>query len=83
MILDVHGEMALATAKWDSFRHGPAGEGAMPLEPEVVVEPPRRMPLNDEAKTLARRLRVSERLRRLAGLPAPAVLVEAHLWIVA
>jgi hypothetical protein len=55
----------------------------MPLEPEVVVEPPRRMPLNDEAKPLARRLRVSERLRRLAGFPATAVLVEAHLWIVA
>ncbi len=55
----------------------------MTLESKVVMEAPRGMSLDDEPWLIANRLRLPERLRRLARLPAASVLVQAHLWIVA
>jgi hypothetical protein len=83
MILDVHREVPLTAAKRDPFWHGPAGERTVPLEPEVVVKPPRRVSLNDETGLQSFSLRLPEGLASLVGLPPTAVLVEAHLWIVA
>jgi hypothetical protein len=83
VILDVHREMALAMAERYPFRHRPARQSAVSLEPEIVVEPSRRVPLNDEARLVRWRFYLPERLRRLVGLSPPAVLVQAHLWIVA
>ena len=83
MILDVHGEMALSAAERDPFWHGPARQGPVALESKVVVEAPCGMSLDDEPWLIANRLRLPERLRRLARLPAASVLVQAHLWIVA
>jgi hypothetical protein len=83
VILDVHREMALAMAERYPFRHRPARQSAVSLEPEIVVEPSRRVPLNDEARLVRWCLCLSEGLRRLVGPPTAAVLVQAHLWIVA
>jgi hypothetical protein len=47
------------------------------------MEPPCVVPLHDEAQLCARLLLLPERLWRLAALTASAILVEAHLWIVA
>jgi hypothetical protein len=58
MVLDVHGEVALAGLERDALRHRPAGEGTVALEAEVVVEPARVVALDDE-----------DRLLRLSGLP--------------
>ena len=49
VILDVDGEMPLALLQRHALRHGPAREGAVPLEPEVVVEAAGGVPLDDEA----------------------------------
>ena len=48
MVLDVNGEMALTGLERDAVRHRPAGERAVPFEPEVVVEPARVVALDDE-----------------------------------
>jgi len=83
VILDVYGKMTLAAAKRNSFRHCPARQGAVSLEPKVVVKPSRRVALDDEAWLIPGGSGLPERLGRLARLPAPAVLAQAHLWIVA
>jgi len=83
MVLDVDCKMPLALLQRNAFRHRPARERTSALEPEVVVEAPRGMPLDHEAKLLGVALFGAERLRRLPRIPLPAVLVEAHLWIVA
>jgi hypothetical protein len=48
MILDVHREMLLPRLERHAFRHRPAREGAVPLQPEVVVEPAGVVALDDE-----------------------------------
>ena len=83
MVLDVHREMALALAQRDSLRHRPARESAVSLEPEVVVEATRVVPLDHEARPVAGVVAASERLRCLPRTALTPVLVEAHLWIVA
>ena len=83
VVLDVHREMTLSAPERDALRHGPARERTVALEPEVVVEPPRRVPLDDEPRPLALASDASERLRRLPRTALAPVLVEAHLWIVA
>ena len=55
VILDVHRERALARLEGDALRHRPRGERAVPLEPEVVVEAPRVVALDDEDRLLAPR----------------------------
>ena len=83
VILDVHGEMPLPAPERNPFRHGPAGERPVALEPEVVVQPPRGMALDHEARSLVRPVAPVERLGRPVAAALTAVLVEAHLWIVA
>ena len=65
VVLDVDGERALARLERHALRHRPARERAVALEPEVVVEPPRVVPLDDEDRPLPARLpRRAGRLRR-------------------
>ena len=54
VILDVDGERALAGLERHALRHRPRGERAVPLEPEVVVEAPRVVALDDEDRRLRR-----------------------------
>src|SRR5207244_6245760 len=61
MVLDVHGEVLLARLERHALRHRPARERAVALEAEVVVEPPRIVPLDDEDRLLAALL-AAERL---------------------
>jgi hypothetical protein len=83
MILDVDGEMPLPAPQRDALGHRPARQRAVPLEAEVVVQPPRVVPLDDEARLLGAPLLRAERLWRPAGVPFLPVFVERHLWIVA
>ena len=83
VILDVHRQVTLTAAKRDPFRDGPARQDAVPFEPKVVVEPPRSMSLDDETWPISDRLGLPERLGRVTRLPTLAILVQAHLWIVA
>ena len=77
VILDVDGQMALARAERKPLRHRPARERPVPLEPEVVVEAPGVVALDDEAPRILR-ARAAERLRRLAGVAPTPVVVEAR-----
>jgi hypothetical protein len=52
MILDVDGERAPARLERNALGHRPGGERAVALEPEVVVEPPRLVALDDEERPL-------------------------------
>ena len=52
MVLDVDGEVLLAGLERHAFRDRPAGERAVPLEPEVVVQPPRVVALDHEDRRL-------------------------------
>ena len=73
MVLDVDREVLLAGLERDAFRHRPRGEDAVALEPEVVVQPPRVVPLNDEDRRPASGGAVAFGLRRAS--PAwPATL---------
>ncbi len=83
VVLDVHGEMPLAPAERNALGYGPARERTVSLEPEVVVEAPGRVALDHEAGSIRARGGHAERLGRLAPIALSAVLVEAHLWIVA
>ncbi len=83
VILDVDGEMALACPKRDTFRHRPARERTVPLEPKVVVETARGVPLHDETRRCDIAVILAEGLRGLPGSALLPVLLEAHLWIVA
>ena len=77
VILDVDGEPALAGLERHALRHRPARERAVPLEPEVVVEPPRGVALDDEDRAAAAGL-TAERLRRRARIALAPILVEAQ-----
>ena len=48
VVLDVHGEPAVTRVERDALGDGPARQGAVTLETEVVVEPPCVMALDDE-----------------------------------
>ena len=52
VVLDVDGERALAGLERHALRHGPGGERAVALEPEVVVEAARVVALDDEDRRL-------------------------------
>jgi hypothetical protein len=83
VVLDVHRQVTLAAAKRDPFRDGPARQDTVPFEPKVVVEPPRSVSLDDETRPISDRLGLTERLGSVTRLPTLAILVQAHLWIVA
>jgi hypothetical protein len=53
MVLDVYGEMLFTRLEWHALRHRPRGEGPVALEPKVVVESSRIVPLHDEDRLLA------------------------------
>ena len=48
MVLDVHGQLAGGRIERRPLRDGPAGQHAVDLQPEVVVQAPRAMALDDE-----------------------------------
>ena len=81
MVLDVHGEVALARLERDALRHRPARERTVPLEPEVVVEPPRSVPLDDEDRLLLPLLAAGERLRCALRIAFVPVFLETHATI--
>ena len=79
MILDVDREVPLAGREGQPLRHGPAGEGAVPLESQIVVEPPCVVALDDEDRAAARRASAE----RLGCAPrvalAPVVAERGHV----
>ncbi len=80
MVLDMNREGLLSRLRWDPLGNGPRGERPGPLEPEVVVEAPRRVLLHDEdrcaTRLRARRSSRCERLRRLGRVALFAVAVQ-------
>src|SRR6186997_3219601 len=66
VILDVDGEVLRAGLERHAFGDGPARERAVPLEPEVVVEPTSVVPLDHEDRRLPA-LPLFEWLGRLAA----------------
>jgi len=76
VVLDVDGQAALAVADRGALGHRPAREHAVDLEPQVVVEPPRRVLVDDEQVAVGRPA-VAERLGRARGVALVPVLVEA------
>jgi hypothetical protein len=75
VILDVDGQVLLPRLERHALGNGPAGEGAVSLQAEVVVEPARVVPLDDEDRLLPALL-PAERLRRLLGVALALVLGE-------
>src|SRR5262249_12824430 len=55
MVLDVDRKGPGAWLEWNALGHGPGGEDAVALEPEVVVEAAGGVLLNDEDRRLALR----------------------------
>jgi hypothetical protein len=78
MVLDVHGEVALARRERDPLRHGPARERTVSLEPEVVVESSRVVALDDEDRRGGRRAAAPERLGSLPPIALAVVVVETR-----
>jgi len=81
VILDVHGERALAGPQRHAARERPAAQDAVVLEAEVVVQPAGRVALDDEDRAAALAPPLGrERLRRLARVALGPVLLEVgHL----
>src|SRR5262249_11175566 len=77
MVLDVHGEVPLATVERHALGNGPAGEDAVPLEPEVVVQPARIVALHHEQR-LSPAFPAREGLRCPPLVTASLVLLERH-----
>ena len=77
MVLDVHGEVALPGLERDPLGNGPARQGAVALEAEVVVEAARVVALDDEHR-LARPSPSAERLGRLALAPFALVFPQTR-----
>ena len=75
VVLDVHREVTLARPEREPFRDGPAREGAVPLEPQVVVEPPGVVALDHEDRRLAGGV-AAERLRRLLRVALSPVVAK-------
>ena len=80
VILGVHGQVALADLERQALGQRPAGQHAVHLQPQVVVQAPCVVSLHDEHRPPAlRRLRFAT--GRLGRPPRPslaAVLVERH-----
>jgi hypothetical protein len=82
MVLDLHREPLLAWIEAWTLRHGPALEHATHLQAEIVMQPPRRMLVDDEKqqRILAPTLRGAPfRLRRLGKIAPAAIFKETHL----
>src|SRR6266849_1369041 len=73
--------MALPRLERDAVRHCPARRRPVALEPEVVVQPPRVVALDDEDRPLHVPLTAREGLRSALRIPLSPVFGEllAHL----
>src|SRR3954452_6470990 len=77
VVLDVDGERPLPRLERDTLRNGPRGERPVPLEPEVVVEAARVVPLDDEDRLLPAGAPLRrEGLRRVLPVALAVVLTE-------
>ena len=76
MILDVHGEPAVALAHRHALRHRPAQEDAVLLEAQVVVQAARVVALDDEERIAAFPAPAAEGLRRLLRVALLPVRLE-------
>jgi hypothetical protein len=80
MILDLHGHALVGGIGRRPLRHGPRAECPAELEPEVPVEAPSRVLLDDEQAGRVERARPllgrAERLRRPLGVALRAVSIE-------
>ena len=68
VVLDVDGRVPDVRIEGRALGHGPAHQHAVDLEPEVVVQPSRPVPLHDEPRRMTGS--AGGRLRRAAGSPA-------------
>ena len=71
VVLDVDGEVLLSGLEGNALRDRPRRERAVALEPEVVVEPPRVVPLDDEDRAAV--ASVGRLARRTAPASAPGL----------
>ena len=78
VVLDVDGEMALPGLERHALRHGPARQGAVALQAEVVVEASRIVALHDEDRFRGRSGALAERLGRGPFRPLALVLPKAR-----
>src|SRR5579875_694541 len=80
MVLDHHGEMLPRRIERWTLRHCPRSQHAFHLEPEVIMEPPRRMFLDNEQTAIdtAARARRAERLGRPIRTALLVVGIERH-----
>src|SRR5690606_3172896 len=78
MVLDVDGEALLARHQAGALGDRPALQHAVHLQAQVVVQPPRRVLLDQVAVAARRLLLPAARLRRLLEIALLAVGLEAH-----
>ena len=85
VVLDADGEGPLARLERHALRYGPARKRSVPLEPEVVVQPARVVPLHDEDRLLPSALLPAERLRCLLRIALALVFgrLRAHAVVLA
>ena len=76
VVLDVHGQRLVPGADRDPLGHRPAGQRALALEPEVVVQPARRVALDDEDRRAAPAVAAREGLRRRRRVTLAPVLLQ-------
>src|SRR5262249_7796636 len=81
MILDVDCEHTLAPRERDALRHGPAREGSVALEPQVVMEAARVVPRHDE-QGLPAATATGKRLARPRRITLATVLLQKHDGII-
>ena len=81
MILNLDRKPLLAGNETRAAGHRPALHYPVEFEPQIVMEPPRRMLLDDEGERgagLLMRGRDARRLRRFAEIPFASVFFERH-----
>ncbi len=77
MVLDVHRESLVARVEGRALRHGPAQQNTVQLQPEVVVEPRRRV-LLDAVGRAAAGAHLGGRLGGLGEVAFLLVVLESH-----
>ncbi len=76
VVLHVHRQAAHLRVEGRALGHGPAHQHAVDLEPEVVVEAARPVPLHDEPRSVAIGDPLAGRLRGAGEVPLASVGVE-------
>jgi hypothetical protein len=69
MVFDVHGQPLLARNEARSFRHRPALQHAVEFQAEVIMQPPRRVFLDDIGIAGLPHALAAGRFRRLREVP--------------